>query len=52
MPARKRVRKAPRPRNPVAKALRVLKPKTVETRRAYRRKAKHPAATTKDGAES
>ena len=51
MPARKRVRKAPRPCNPVAKALRVLKPKTVATRRAYKRKAKHPAAAPEDGAE-
>ena len=50
MAARKSARKPPKPRNPVAKALRVLKPKTVETRRAYKRKAKHPAATTEDGA--
>ena len=40
----------PKPRNPVAKALRVLKPKTVETRRAYKRKPKHPAAAPEDGA--
>ena len=51
MPARKRTSKLPRPRNPVAKALRVLKPKTVETRRAYKRKAKHPAPPGEDGAE-
>jgi hypothetical protein len=52
MPARKRTPKAPKPRNPVAKALRVLKPKTVETRRAYKRKAKHTAGTgTEDGSE-
>ena len=51
MPARKRTPKVPKPRNPVAKALRVLKPKTVATRRAYKRKAKHPAAAPEDGAE-
>jgi hypothetical protein len=41
MPARKR---PPRRRNPVAKALRVLKPKTVAARKAYKRRAKHPDA--------
>ena len=49
MPARKRTAKAPKPRNAIAKALRVLKPKTVETRRAYKRKPKHPAAGAEDG---
>jgi hypothetical protein len=48
MPARKRTAKAPKPRNPIAKALRVLKPKTVETRRAYKRKPKHAAAAPED----
>ncbi|HSD34927.1 MAG TPA: hypothetical protein VLE26_05870 [Alphaproteobacteria bacterium] len=52
MAARKTTRKPPKRRNPVAKALRVLKPKTVETRRAYNRKAKHQAATTGDGSEA
>ena len=52
MPARKRTAKAPKPRNPIAKALRVLKPKTVETRRAYKRRPKHAAAAPEDGAES
>ena len=51
MPARKRTPKLPKPRNPVAKALRVLKPKAVETRRAYKRKPKHPATPGEDGAE-
>jgi hypothetical protein len=51
MAARKSARKPPKRRNPVAKALRVLKPKAVETRRAYKRKAKHPAAPGEDGAE-
>ena len=43
MAARKRRPKPPRRRNPIAKALRVLKPKTVASRRAYKRKRKHPA---------
>jgi hypothetical protein len=51
MPARKKATKLSKPRNPVAKALRVLKPKRVETRRAYTRKPKHPAAAPEDGAE-
>ena len=52
MPARKKAPKGPpKPRNPVAKALRVLKPKTVEDRRrAYKRRPKHPAQPTEDGA--
>ncbi|MCI0431467.1 MAG: hypothetical protein L0210_13135 [Rhodospirillales bacterium] len=41
--ARKRGPKQPRRRNPIAKALRVLKPKAVVSRRAYKRKPKHPA---------
>jgi hypothetical protein len=52
MPARKRTAKAPKPRNPIAKALRVLKPKTVETRRAYKRKPKHPAPASDEGSEA
>jgi hypothetical protein len=43
MPARKRTTRAPKRRNPIAKVLRALKPKTVESRRAYKRKPKHPA---------
>ena len=46
MPARK---KPPRRRNPIAKALRALKPKTVATRKAYKRKPKHPAAVAEGG---
>jgi hypothetical protein len=48
MAARKKKPKAPRRRNPIAKALRALKPKTVETRRAYKRKPKHPTPLTED----
>jgi hypothetical protein len=49
MPPRRRTPKLPKPRNPVAKALRVLKPKTVEDRRrGYRRKPKHPAVSRED----
>ncbi len=43
MAPRKRTPKPPRRRNPIAKALRVLKPKTVASRRAYKRRPKHPA---------
>ena len=51
MPARKKRPKPPKPRNPVAKALRVLKPKTVEDRRrSYKRKPKHPAQPADEGA--
>jgi hypothetical protein len=44
MATRKKGPSPPKQRNPVAKALRVLKPKTVGSRRAYKRKAKHPAS--------
>jgi hypothetical protein len=44
MATRKKRPTPPKQRNPVAKALRVLKPKTVENRRAYKRKAKHPTS--------
>jgi hypothetical protein len=43
MATRKKTPSPPKRRNPIAKALRVLKPKTVENRRAYKRKPKHPA---------
>lgn len=43
MAARKKTPRPPKRRNPIAKALRVLKPKTVADRRAYKRKPKHPA---------
>ena len=43
MAARSKTPKMPKRRNPIAKALRVLKPKTVAPRHVYKRKPKHPA---------
>ena len=42
MATRKKSASPAKRRNPVAKALRVLKPKTVDSHRAYKRKPKHP----------
>ena len=50
MAAKRRKRRARR--NPVAKALRALKPKVVKSRKAYSRKPKHKKASGSDeGAE-
>jgi hypothetical protein len=51
MPARRKTAKPPKRRNPVAKALRVVKPKVVEDRRrAYKRRPKHPAPPADESA--
>jgi hypothetical protein len=43
-------RKTPPSRNPVAKALRQVKPKVVRSRRAYNRRPKHAKTATNEAA--